>query len=162
MRENRRRSSSRFRSGCRQSPWLCHHPRNPRIFSCCARTPPASSPAQRCRYRPPRRRGRGMGAPLLADQGCSGSPWQAATCPRSSGAAGAARLRGCRRLALPSPGLSPIQTGYQIMMSLLLYGISLAYQTLGKPEIFRHPAEVLPTTGGHPRMILSRRASPIT
>jgi len=45
-------------------------------------------------------------------------------------------------------GLSPIQTGFQVAMSLLLYGIFLAYQTLGKPEIFRQPVEEIPTTGG--------------
>lgn len=40
----------------------------------------------------------------------------------------------------PGGGLSPLQTGFQIVMSLLLYGIFLSYQTLGKPEIFRQPA----------------------
>ncbi len=39
----------------------------------------------------------------------------------------------------PGGGLSPLQTVFQIIMSLLLYGIFLAYQTMGKPEIFRQP-----------------------
>ncbi len=45
-------------------------------------------------------------------------------------------------------GLSPVQTVFQVMMSLVLYGIFLTYQTLGKPEIFRQPAEEIPTVGG--------------
>ncbi|PSL19815.1 calcium:proton antiporter [Shimia abyssi] len=44
-------------------------------------------------------------------------------------------------LSAPGGGLSPLQTGFQIVMSLLLYGIFLAYQTLGKPEIFRQPQD---------------------
>ena len=45
-------------------------------------------------------------------------------------------------------GLSPLQAGFQVAMSLVLYGIFLAYQTLGKPEIFRQPVEEIPTTSG--------------
>lgn len=45
-------------------------------------------------------------------------------------------------------GLSPLQTVFQILMSLMLYGTFLVYQTRGKPEIFRQPASDLPTTAG--------------
>jgi Ca2+:H+ antiporter len=45
-------------------------------------------------------------------------------------------------------GLSPIQTGFQIGMSLILYGIFLVYQTIGKPDIFQQPAADLPTAAG--------------
>ncbi|CUH41241.1 MULTISPECIES: calcium:proton antiporter [Roseobacteraceae] len=45
-------------------------------------------------------------------------------------------------------GLSPLQAGFQVVMSLVLYCIFLAYQTLGKPEIFRQPADEIPTTAG--------------
>lgn len=48
----------------------------------------------------------------------------------------------------PGGGLSYLQTGFQIAMSLMLYGIFLVYQTRGKPEIFRQPVADLPTTGG--------------
>lgn len=48
----------------------------------------------------------------------------------------------------PGGGLSPLQTVFQIAMSLLLYGIFLVYQTRGKPEIFRQPVSEIPTTAG--------------
>ena len=51
-------------------------------------------------------------------------------------------------LSAPGGGLSPLQTGFQIVISLMLYGIFLVYQTMGKPEIFRQPVEEVPTTGG--------------
>ena len=48
----------------------------------------------------------------------------------------------------PGGGLSELQTGFQIVMSLMLYGIFLAYQTVGKPDMFRQPESELPTTSG--------------
>ena len=47
-------------------------------------------------------------------------------------------------------GLSPLQTGFQIVMSLMLYGIFLVYQTRGKPEIFRQPASEATTSAEPP------------
>ncbi|MGI9509755.1 MAG: calcium:proton antiporter [Geminicoccaceae bacterium] len=48
----------------------------------------------------------------------------------------------------PGGGLSPLQTGFQIVMSLMLYGIFLLFQTVRKPEIFQQPASEIPTTAG--------------
>ena len=54
-------------------------------------------------------------------------------------------------------GLSPLQTGFQIVMSLLLYGIFLVYQTVGKPDIFRQPPSEVPTTSGSLAHVLETR-----
>lgn len=51
-------------------------------------------------------------------------------------------------LSAPGGGLSPLQTVYQILISMVLYGIFLVYQTLGKPEMFRQPKSDLPTPAG--------------
>ena len=51
-------------------------------------------------------------------------------------------------VSAPGGGLSPIQTIFQIVISLLLYGTFLVYQTRGKPEIFQQPISEIPTTSG--------------
>ena len=53
-------------------------------------------------------------------------------------------------LSAPGGGLSTLQTGFLIVISLVLYGIFLIYQTVGKPEMFRQPESEVPTTAGAP------------
>ncbi|MEM7179101.1 MAG: calcium:proton antiporter [Pseudomonadota bacterium] len=46
----------------------------------------------------------------------------------------------------PGGGLSELQTIFQILMSLMLYGVFLRFQTVRKPAIFQQPA---PAEGGN-------------
>lgn len=60
----------------------------------------------------------------------------------------------------PGGGLSSVQTVFQVVMSLMLYGIFLIYQTRGKPEIFQQPVSEIPMTAGSATHELEARSVP--
>ncbi len=50
----------------------------------------------------------------------------------------------------PGGGLSPLQTVFQIIISLVLYGIFLVFQTIRQPMIFQQPRDEIATFGAPP------------